>query len=618
MIVLKQIGLQFAQKTLFDDLQLTIHPLQKIGLVGANGAGKSTLFRLIERKIKEDRGEVWIPPQWQISHLEQDVPALSISAMDYVLSGDVQREALYEALALAEAEDDGLKIGEIHGLLHEIDAYTAHVRAAQLLDGLGFSPESIHDPVSTFSGGWRVRLNLARILMSRADLLLLDEPTNHLDLEAIIWLEAWLKQYQGSLLIISHDRDFLDNTVDSIAHLFQYHLKMYTGNYEAFERQRAEQLLLQQKNVDKVAQKRAHLQQFVDRFRAKATKAKQAQSRMKALEKLPMIQAARIESPFSFEIAAPAKQPNPLMQLQTVDLGYGKTPLLSDIELNLGPGARIGLLGLNGVGKSSLIKVLADEIQPMRGVRMIHPDTKIGYFAQHQLDHLRVDCSPLWHLQQLSPNTREQFLRDYLGRFNFRGEEALSPVGTFSGGEKSRLALALLIFQEPNLLLLDEPTNHLDLEMRDALTEALQLYEGAMVIVSHDRHLLESVCDEFYLVEKGVVRFFSSELQDYFIWRQQEKTQKTREKSKLNAPKKIVLAQAELKALRMEIKTIEKRLEQAEIARQKNEHLLADADLYTPDKATALKALQEKQQTILAGIEADEVVWLKLSEQLSG
>lgn len=617
MITLKNIHLQLGHKTLFDGLNLTIHAGQKIGLVGVNGSGKTTLFSLLERETKEDGGEFYMPPNWHISHLEQEIPSLSISALEYVLEGDQKRAALLEQLTVAENEHDGMKIAEIHGHLQDIDSYTAPARAAQLMDGLGFLPDQIHNTVASFSGGWRVRLNLARILISRADLLLLDEPTNHLDLEAIVWLENWLKQYQGSIIIISHDRDFLDNTVSAIAHLYNHQIKLYSGNYSSFEQQRAEQLILQQKTFEKLEQKRAHLQSFVDRFRAKATKAKQAQSRMKALEKLPAIQAAQVDSPFTFEIPNPVKQPNPLLQLQYANAGYGDKVVLQSVNLNIAPGERIGLLGLNGAGKSTLIKLLAGQIQPLSGERLIHPDTKIGYFAQHQLDYLRLDQSPLWHLQQLSPEVRDQELRGYLGGFNFRGDQALATIAPFSGGEKSRLALALLIWQKPNLLLLDEPTNHLDRDMREALTEALQFYEGAMVIVSHDRHLLRASCDEFYLVEKGEVSEFSSDLDDYLIWRQQQKsnptTKNVAKKPSISAP---IIDMAQRKIWQARIKVIELRLDKLQAELIKLDESLADQILYEPNQAEKLSKLQQKQKQHTDEVNQLEAEWMELAAKV--
>lgn len=614
LISLKNIHLQRATKTLFDNLDLTIHVGQKIGLIGVNGSGKSSLFNLMLREIKEDAGEFYMPSNWHIGHLAQETPSLPIPAIDYVLQGDVARENLLQQLTIAEETHDGMQIAELHGHLHDIDGYTAPARAAQLMDGLGFPPDVINNPVSSFSGGWRVRLNLARILMSRADILMLDEPTNHLDLEAIVWLENWLKQYRGSLLIISHDRDFLDNTIDSIAHLHNRQIKLYSGNYSAFERQRAEQMIIQQKTVEKMQQKRDHLQQFIDRFKAKATKAKQAQSRVKALEKLPIIQAAHMDSPFSFTIPNPIKQPNPLMQLQHATIGYAGKPILKQVDFNLAPGIRIGLLGLNGAGKSTLIKTLAGEMPLLGGERMIHPDTKIGYFAQHQLDYLELSESALWHLKKLSPLAREQELRDYLGSFNFRGDQALVPIEPFSGGEKSRLALALLVWQRPNLLLLDEPTNHLDREMREALTESLQYYEGAMVIVSHDRHLLRASCDDYFLVENGEVSKFSNDLDDYLIWRQQ---QRNLPQTKTAAPvAKVELRAEEKRVSQNRIKAIESRLDKLQLELAIVEKELTNSALYEPQQAKELEKWQQKLKKINDEINALEAEWFNLSGKI--
>lgn len=615
MITLKNIHLQLGSKTLFDDLNLSIHYNHKIGLIGINGSGKTSLFKLLQREIKEDAGNFYMPPNWRIAHLEQETPALTISALDYVLQGDEQREKILAQLALAETDQDGMQIAELHMQLHDIDGYNTPVRAIQLLDGLGFSAEQINQPVASFSGGWRVRLNLAHILISRAELLLLDEPTNHLDLEAIVWLENWLKQYQGSMLVISHDRDFLDNTIDTIAHLSEKKIKVYSGNYSDFEKQKAEQFIIQQKTFEKMQQKREHLQKFIDRFRAKATKAKQAQSRVKALEKLPIIQAAHMDSPFTFDIPNPLKQPNPLLQLINVDAGYPNKTILKQLNMTIGPGHRIGLLGLNGAGKSTLIKLLANQIPILKGEKTLHPDTKIGYFAQHQIDYLHLNESPLQHMQQLSPQTREQELRDYLGSFNFRGDQALATIAPFSGGEKSRLALALLIWQRPNLLLLDEPTNHLDREMREALTQALQLYEGAMIIVSHDRHLLRASCDEFYLVEDGQAAYFSDDLDAYIRWRQQQKNQPvTKEATVVNTntvantnKKTTVDQQQRIKAIETRLKTLQKELQVLDQA-------LQDPKLYEEKtQSKKLTELQQKHRACLNEMTQLEDEWLRLS-----
>ncbi len=614
MISLKQVCLQLGTKTLFKDLDLTLHDGQKLGLIGTNGSGKSTLFALIKREITEDRGDVYIPANWQIGHLAQEVPALEQSALDYVLDGDQQLMQIQQQIAAAEAQDDGMLLAELYAQLHDIDGYTAPSRAGQLLSGLGFSTAEQSQSVASFSGGWRMRLNLARTLMLRADLLLLDEPTNHLDLEAIVWLEQWLKTYRGSMIIISHDRDFLDNTVEGIANLYQQHIRIYSGNYSAFERQRAEHLALQQQTFEKLQEQRAHLQQFVDRFRAKASKAKQAQSRMKALERLPQIQAAHIDSPFTFTIPSPLKQPNPLLQVNDVSLGYGNKSILKNVDFSLAPGQRIGLLGLNGAGKSTLIKLLAGELTPQYGNVYYHPDTRIGYFAQHQLEKLYLNESPLQHLQQISPDTREQELRNYLGSFNFRGDDALNPITTFSGGEKSRLALALLIWKKPNILLLDEPTNHLDREMREALTQALQTYEGAIVLVSHDRHLLRSTCDELFLVENGAVDVFPDDLDAYLLWRQQQRNNPAANKP-APAPAKPVLSAQEQKTRQSRMKTIETQLDKLQTQAATLEHQLADPLLYEEAaNKSKLQQLQKQRGQLDNEIAKLEHEWLELQE----
>jgi ATP-binding cassette subfamily F protein 3 len=616
MITLKQVSLQLGTKTLFDKLNFTLHDGQKVGLIGVNGSGKSTLFALLQHQVKEDAGDVYVPANWVVGHLEQEVAALNESALDYVLRGDAELTAIQAAITQAEQADDGMKAAELHIRMHDIDGYTAPARAARLLSGLGFAAEQHNATVASFSGGWRMRLNLARTLMQRSDLLLLDEPTNHLDLEAIVWLEQWLRSYRGSMIIISHDRDFLDNVVDGIAHLDQHQIRLYTGNYSAFERARAEYALAQQQAVEKVQQQRAHLQQFIDRFRAKATKARQAQSRIKALERLPQIQAAHIDSPFNFTIPEPLKQPNPLLQVRHATVGYKDKTILQNIEFTLAPGERIGLLGLNGAGKSTFIKLLAGELNPAQGEMYYHPDTKIGYFAQHQLEKLRMDSSPLQHLQRLSPETRELELRTYLGSFNFKGDHALTPITTFSGGEKSRLALALLVWQRPNVLLLDEPTNHLDREMREALTQALQTYEGAIVVVSHDRHLLRSTCDELFLIENGSVSEFANDLDAYLQWRQQQNNAD----SKPNAPVKVAKPKntdpQQRKVWQNRIKTIETRIPQLQADIADLHVKLGDASLYEEAQKNTLDALTQKQQGLQATLAELEEEYLDLLDKL--
>ncbi len=519
MIELKNLTLQRGLKVLLDKASLTVNPGWRVGLIGKNGTGKSSLFALIKGEITQDGGDVLVPKHWKTAAVAQETPALDISALDYVLQGDAELQAFQTALAQAEAQNDGMNIAEYHARLEEIDAYTAPARAAKLLSGLGFAQEEHGKSVKSFSGGWRMRLNLAQALMCRADLLLLDEPTNHLDLETVLWLENHLASLPCTQIIISHDRDFLNAATSHTVELSGQKLTLYGGNYDFYQNERAQRLAQQQAAYTKQQAHIKHLQSFIDRFKAKATKAVQAQSRMKALAKLERIAPAHLDSEFSFEFESPAHLPNPLLKLDQADLGYGDATVLHGISLSLESGARYGLLGVNGSGKSTFIKALAGE-PVLQGEQMVKSDKlNIGYFAQHQLDTLREDQSPLWHIQQLSPEVREQEIRNFLGGFNFIGDTALQKIAPFSGGEKARLALAMIVWQKPNLLLLDEPTNHLDLDMRHALTLALQSFQGALIVVSHDRSLLEATTDSFLLIDKGRLKPFDGDLNDYRLWR---------------------------------------------------------------------------------------------------
>ncbi|WP_285349458.1 ribosomal protection-like ABC-F family protein [Pseudomonas sp. ME-P-057] len=518
MIRLQSLTLQRGPQRLLEDAELTLHAGQKAGLIGANGAGKSSLFALLRGELTPDNGDCLLPADWRIAHMRQEVDTLDRLAVDYVLDGDLRLRQVQQDLAAAEAAQDGAAQARLHSELDSADGYTADARARKLLAGLGFTNEQMERQVGDFSGGWRMRLNLAQALMCPSDLLLLDEPTNHLDLDAILWLEDWLKSYQGTLLLISHDRDFLDAVVDHVAHVEQKKITLYRGGYSAFERARAERLAQQQQAYDKQQAQRAHMEKFITRFKAQATKAKQAQSRIKALERMEELSAAHVDSPFDFTFRESNKISSPLLDLSDARLGYGDKAVLQKVKLQLTPGARIGLLGPNGAGKSTLIKNLAGELEPLSGRMVRGENTVVGYFAQHQLDSLDAKASPLLHLQRIAPAEREQALRDFLGGFDFRGARLDEPVLNFSGGEKARLALALIAWDKPNLLLLDEPTNHLDLEMRLALTMALQEFSGAVLVVSHDRHLLKSTTDNFLLVADGVVQEFDGDLDDYARW----------------------------------------------------------------------------------------------------
>ncbi len=616
-------------KVLIEGASFQLHPGHKVGLTGANGAGKSSLFAMLRGELQPEHGDLEMPPNWVIAHVAQETPALTQAAIEFTLDGDVELRAIEKALVEAEANHQGEKIGELHARFSEIGGYSARARAAELLDGLGFKNADLDRPVSDFSGGWRVRLNLARALMCRSDLLLLDEPTNHLDLDAVIWLESWLKDYRGTLVLISHDRDFLDAIVNHIAHIEQQRLTLYKGGYSDFEHQRAERLAQQQSMYERQQRNVAHLQSYIERFRAKATKARQAQSRIKALERMEMISAAHIDTPFDFSFREMQNVPDPLLVLDDVSVGYGDTTILSKIELALRPGERLGLLGRNGAGKSTLIKLLAGELAMKSGKRVEGKDLSIGYFAQHQLEQLRLDESPLQHMQKLDPETREQEHRNYLGGFDFKGDMASSPCGPFSGGEKSRLALALLIWTRPNLLLLDEPTNHLDLEMRHALTVALQEYQGGVVIVSHDRAMLRSTCDKFMLVTDGRAEVFDGDLDDYKDWLNQQKiADKQKLELAVTAPvsaNKLDRAQtkaerqariAERRPLLKEVEQIEANMAKWEQEKTQIDHQLADADLYTQSDKSILQNLLKRQAELTQLLETAELRWLELHEVL--
>ena len=499
------LGIRRGTKLLFEGASFQIHPGQKVGLTGANGTGKSSLFSLILNQLHADSGDCIYPASWVIAHVAQELPHNQQVAIEFVLDGDIELREIQQAMAVAESNNDGILLATLHTKLDNIDGYTANSRASQLLAGLGFKVSDESRVLNTFSGGWQMRLNLAKALMCRSDLLLLDEPTNHLDLDTIIWLECWLNAYRGTLLLISHDRDFLNNICTHIAYLEHENIQLYTGNYSAFEHIRAERLANQQSQYVKQQRNIAHIESYITRFRAKATKAKQAQSRLKALERMQIIAPAHVDSPFHFSLFEPEKIPNSLLHMENIDAGYENNCILKNIDFQLLPGDRIGLLGPNGAGKSTFIKVLANQLKTSKGEYHLAKETKTGYFAQHQVEQLQDEHSPIEHLQQLDKKAREADLRNYLGRFGFSNDMALSKIQNFSGGEKSRLVLAIIIYQKPNLLLLDEPTNHLDLEMREALAEALQEFSGAMVIVSHDRHLLNSTCDQLLLVNQQSV-----------------------------------------------------------------------------------------------------------------
>ncbi|WP_029512390.1 MULTISPECIES: ATP-binding cassette domain-containing protein [unclassified Methylophilus] len=626
MIQFKQLTFSRAGKTLVEAASFQLHPGHRVGLTGANGAGKSTLFALLRGELTADVGELLMPPQWVIAHVAQETPALTQSALEYTLDGDEELRTLQVKLAQADAGEshDPLHVAEWHQRLADIDGYSAEARASALLAGLGFSQSQLSRPVSDFSGGWRMRLNLARALMCRSDLLLLDEPTNHLDIEAVIWLEGWLSAYRGTLLLISHDREFLDNTVNHILHIEQQQLTLYRGGYSDFERQRAEKLTLQQASYQKQQQQMAHLQKYIDRFRAQATKARQAQSRIKALERMERISAAHVDSPFSFSFRDLGSAPDPLLVMNRVALGYAGQTLVKLEHLAIRPGERIGLLGKNGAGKSTLIKALAQSATLLSGERVEGKDLRIGYFAQHQLEQLVASDSPLQHLQRLDATAREQELLDFLGGFDFRGEMAKAACGPFSGGEKSRLALAMLIWQRPNLILLDEPTNHLDIEMRHALSMALQAYEGGMVMVSHDRTLLATCCEKFVLVADGQASVFDGDLEDYKVSllktaqaevaasRPAAVKQNSYHQQKADRQARLVERRPLLKTLA----ALETQLTKLTQEKQDVEQRLADSAIYDVEQRETLQALLIAQGEHQKQLDSIEEQWLDVQEKL--
>lgn len=627
MIVFSSLQIRRGVHVLLDNATATINPGQKVGLVGKNGCGKSTLLSLLKNEISADAGSFTYPGNWQLAWVNQETPALAEPALDYVIDGDREYRQLEAELNVANERNDGNAIATVHGKLDAIDAWTIRARASSLLHGLGFSNEQLERPVSDFSGGWRMRLNLAQALICRSDLLLLDEPTNHLDLDAVIWLEKWLKSYQGTLILISHDRDFLDPVVGKIIHIEQQSLFEYTGNYTSFELQRATRLAQQQSMYESQQQRVAHLQGFIDRFKAKASKAKQAQSRVKMLERMELIAPAHVDNPFHFSFRAPESLPNPLLKMEKVSAGYGDRTILDSIKLNLVPGSRIGLLGRNGAGKSTLIKLLAGELAPLHGEIGLAKGIKLGYFAQHQLEFLRADESPIQHLARLAPQVLEQQLRDYLGGFGFQGDKVTEETRRFSGGEKARLVLALIVWQRPNLLLLDEPTNHLDLDMRQALTEALIEFEGALVVVSHDRHLLRSTTDDLYLVHDAKVEPFDGDLEDYQQWlsdvSRQENQPADASKDNVNSAqsrKDQKRREAELRTqtqpLRKEIARLEKEMEKLNARLAAAEEKLGDSGLYDQSRKAELTECLQQQASAKSRLEECEMAWLDAQEQL--
>jgi ATP-binding cassette, subfamily F, member 3 len=646
---------------LIERANITINPGRHVGIVGANGAGKSTLFAALRGLLHAERGDIAMPNGWVIAHVAQETPPSDKTALEYALDGDVELRDVEAQLAAenehpnADASKHGEILAHLYSHLDTIGGYAAPARAAELLAGLGFEHEMQSRAVAEFSGGWRMRLNLAQALMCRSDLLLLDEPTNHLDLDAVLWIEDWLSRYAGTLLVITHDRDFIDRVSDQI--LFfdtsdpkaSAKLKLYTGNYESFEAQRTVELEVQQGAYEKQQRTIKHLESFITRFKAKATKAAQAQSRVKALEKLERISAAHVDSPFSFSFRKPEGEPRQLLKFDNVALGYDDTNILENVKFSLLPNSRIGLLGKNGAGKSTLVKAIAGALKERTGERIEGQHLKIAYFAQHQLEQLRNDESAMWHIDQLDKmlvetrgytRAREQEQRNFLGGFDFRGDRVSEPVGVFSGGERARLVLALLVYERPNLLLLDEPTNHLDMEMRQALTLALQDYEGALVVVAHDRHILRACCDELWLVADGTVKPFDGDLDDYRDWLRMQRAKPVKDKLVKEKPAKDKSANAEAtppvsvklekredaeerqrlttlrKPIQKRIDAIEKELAKFTAARELLDAWLASEAAYSSDNAPQLGEKTRERGELAARIEALETEWMEKQDEI--
>jgi ATP-binding cassette, subfamily F, member 3 len=629
MIRLADLTLARGDKRLLEGASLTVHVGQKVGIVGPNGSGKSSLFALLRGELDADAGQVSLPQAWVIAHVAQEVEPVETPAIEFVMDGDAELRAVMRALGQAEADPhaSGEHLAELHHRFEAIDGYSARARAGKLLAGLGFAPARHDDPVASFSGGWRMRLNLAQALMTRSDLLLLDEPTNHLDLDAVLWLEDWLQRYPGTLLLVTHDRDFLDAVAMSIVHLDAKKLRVYSGNYSQFESQHAQALAQQQAAYSKQQRQIAHLRSYIDRFRAKATKAKQAQSRIKALERMELIAAAHVDSPFSFEFPSAAIHARQLVKLEHATLGYAGRPVLTGVEWSILAGQRIGLLGPNGAGKSTLLRAIAGEHPPLAGQRLTAQGLRIGYFAQHQVEQLRLEHDALWHLRRIEPDTREQELRDFLGGFDFRESRVAAPVREFSGGERARLTLALLVRQKPNLLLLDEPTNHLDIEMREALTEALQDYSGALIVVAHDRHLLRATSDELWLVAEGTLSQFAGDLDDYREWvrarrsadevdappmppapdRKAERRAEAAERQRLSELKK---------PLQRKLAEVEAEMQALDTEKRELETWLATEEAYADESKENLVAALERQGDLTWQLARAESAWLELQSQL--
>ncbi len=635
LIIATELSLDRGAKNLIKSSSFTIDPDHKVGLVGSNVCGKSSLFAALLGDLAPDAGDLSMPTSWDVATVKQETPSLEQSAIDYVMDGDKEFRQLEQELDRARLTENGNLEATIINKIDTIHGYSLPARAGELLHGLGFLQSQLSNPVKDFSGGWRMRLNLAQALISRADLLLLDEPTNHLDLDAVIWLQRWLKRFTGTLVLISHDRDFLDTVIGQILHIEHQKAKLYSGNYTAFERQRAEHLAQQDVQYQRQQKEAAHLTAFVDRFRAKASKAKQAQSRLKRLEKLPDLAPAHVDSQFTFSFEEPDNLPYPLLSLNESQCGYQKSEkseqatILNDVGLTLVPGSRIGLLGRNGAGKSTLIKSLAGELVILNGERYCAQELKIGYFSQHQLEQLHPPSSPVDHILRAKPALGEPQARTFLGKFGFSGDQALSQVATMSGGEKARLVLALIVLEKPQLLLLDEPTNHLDLEMRQALVMALQDFGGAIILIAHDRFLLESCVDEFYLVANGTVKDFSGDIDDYQQWLNEDKKEtfksnkaenNTSSNEKSVDKKQLRQQQAELRKvsapLRKQADKLESKIQKWQQELSDVEALLSDSDIYQSERKAELTKQLKFQASLKSDIEENEMLWLELAEKI--
>lgn len=619
MLTLTNLALRRGTELLFQDVSFTIGKGAKTGLVGANGSGKTSLFKLIAGELEGEAGEIDFPSGTRLAYMQQEITSSAISAVEYVLAGDQALVSASAALAAAEQQERFEHLAELHEQMAAIDGYSARARAEQLMIGLGFDQDELIQPVNAFSGGWQIRLSLARTLMQPSDLLLLDEPTNHLDLDAILWLSNWIKSYQGTLLLISHDRAFLDECVDQIAYLNHQIIELFRGNYSRFEELKAARLSEQQSNYVRQQREVSHMQDFVRRFRAKATKARQAQSRIKALARMELIAPAHIDSPFHFTIPTAGKISNPLLSLDKASLGYQEA-ILNKVRLSLQPGDRYGLLGHNGAGKSTLMRSLAGSLEILQGERNHGINLKIGYYSQQQVENLRLDESAFTHIQVLNESVSAQQVRDYLGGFDFHGDQVSQSVSTLSGGEKARLALSIIAYQKPNLLLLDEPTNHLDMDMCQALTVALQEFSGAIVLISHDRHLLANTVNEFLLIEDGRVQRFEGDLSDYKtkIFSKNTDVEKNAEKKHQNAQpdKAKVPDHKTARQLRTRIRTIEQQMDRLQRKLREIETALSDPNIYTQEQGSSVQQLLKDQMELQTQINNRETEWLEITQTL--